>query len=53
VRRRRVAGHLIASRRLEIAAGVGAFVLGAILLHDAFEKRGQPQPLLLRPFTWW
>lgn len=51
--RRRRGGHLIADRRVEIAAGLGAFVLGGLLLRDAYEKRAQPQPLWLKPFSWW
>jgi hypothetical protein len=46
-------GHLIASRRLEIAAGLAAFALGAVLLHDAYDRRAQPQPVWLRPFSFW
>lgn len=46
-------GHIIADRRAEIAAGIGAMVVGAVLLNDAFEKRARPQPWWLRPLSWW
>lgn len=46
-------GPLIADRRLAIAAGFGSFILGAILLHDAYEGHAKDQPVWLRPFSWW
>ncbi len=46
-------GHLIANRRLEVAAGLAAFALGAALLHDAYERRAKDQPLWLRPLAFW
>lgn len=45
--------HVIADRRLEIAAGIAAFLGGAWLLHDAYERRGVDVPRLFRPFTFW
>lgn len=45
--------HLIRDRQLEVLAGLGALVLGAILLRDAYEGRGRDQPKLLRPFSFW
>lgn len=50
-RRRR--GHYIADQRAEVAAGVLAFLIGAVLLHDAYEGRGRDQPRLMRPFSFW
>jgi hypothetical protein len=44
---------LISDQRLEVVAGLGSFCLGWLLLHDAYDKRGQDQPRWLRPFTWW
>jgi hypothetical protein len=45
--------HLIRNRKVEVAAGLGAFLVGALLLHDAYDKRGVPQPVIMRPFTFW
>lgn len=45
--------HLIRNRDVEILAGLGALVLAAMLLKDAFEGRGHDQPRLLRPFSFW
>lgn len=50
VRRRR---HYIADQRAEVLAGLAAFVLGAMLLHDAYEGRGRDQPRVMRPFSFW
>lgn len=37
------------------AVGLGAvlFAAGSWCLYDAWERRGQPKPLLARPFAWW
>lgn len=45
--------HYIEDRRLEIAAGIGALLAAAALLHDAFDRRAKSMPWWLRPFTWW
>ena len=49
----RAGRFFIHDRRLEAAAGGFLFVAGAMLLHDAFERRGRPMPAVLRPFTFW
>lgn len=46
-------GHIIADRRVETAAGIGLFILAGLLLRDAYEGRGRPQPIWLRPFASW
>lgn len=46
-------GHIIADRRLETVAGIGAMIFGAVLLNDAYEKRAKSQPWWLRPLSWW
>lgn len=45
--------HYIANPHVETAAGLAAFLAGWLLLHDAYDRRGRPQPRILRPFTWW
>jgi hypothetical protein len=45
--------HWIASPQIEAATGVGLFLAGWMLLHDAYDTRGHEQPRWLRPFTWW
>ena len=46
--------HFIRDPRLEVAAGLAAFVAGWALLKDAYDDRpGREQPWWLRPFTWW
>lgn len=45
--------HLIPDRRLELAAGAAAFLLGAVLIRDAYDGRGIDQPFWLRPFSFW
>jgi hypothetical protein len=50
---KRPAGHLIGNQHLETGLGVAAFLLGWALLHDAYDRRGRDQPMLMRPFTWW
>ncbi len=50
-RRRR--GHYIGNQRAEVLAGLGFFLLGAVLLRDAYDRRGIDQPRLLRPFSFW
>lgn len=37
-------GHLIKDRKREIALGVVLFLLGALLLYDAFDARGKRMP---------
>lgn len=51
--RRAGRGHWIRNARLETAAGLAAMLGGALLLHDAYERRARQQPLWLRPFSWW
>jgi len=41
------------NKRVAIAVGLGAFALGWLALHDAWEGRGGTTPKVLRPFTWW
>jgi hypothetical protein len=48
-----VKGHLIADRRTEILLGFGLFIGGAVLLRDAYDRRGIEQPVWMRPFSWW
>lgn len=43
--------HYIADRNLEIAAGLGAIILGAFLLRDAYDARGRKQPRWLKVAT--
>jgi hypothetical protein len=45
--------RLTSNPDMAIVLGVGAFVLGAFCLYDAFEGRGRKAPLLLRPFLPW
>lgn len=45
--------HWIADARAEAFAGMAAMAAGAVLLHDAFERRSKSQPWWLRPFSWW
>jgi hypothetical protein len=45
--------HWISNQRAEVAAGIGLFLAGAVLLHDAYDGRGADQPKLLRPFSFW
>lgn len=35
---------LLQDRTVEIALGVGAFIAGAWLIHDAYENRGRKRP---------
>lgn len=48
-----MAKPLIADRRTEIAVGAGLFLLGSLLIRDAYDKRGESVPWWARPFTWW
>lgn len=45
--------HLMRDRRAEVALGVALFVGGALLLRDAYDRRGVDQPWFMRPFTFW
>lgn len=36
-----------------VVGGLLLFGLGALLLYDAYERRGQRTPRLLRPVTFW
>lgn len=36
-----------------VVGGLLLFGLGALLLYDAYERRGQKAPRVLRPFTFW
>ena len=44
---------IIRNRNTAILAGVGMFLGGALLLHDAFEGRGVDTPWWARAFTFW
>lgn len=44
---------LIPDHRVAAGLGLAALAAGWYLLHDAFERRGRDQPMILRPFTWW
>lgn len=44
---------MIRNPAIEAAAGIGAFLVGWLLLHDAYDRRGRDQPRWMRPFTWW
>lgn len=44
---------LVRNRNTAITVGVAMFLGGALLLHDAFEGRGQDTPWWARPFTFW
>jgi len=48
-----VKGHLIANRRTEACLGLAAFAAGAVLLWDAYDRRGLSTPRWARPFTFW
>lgn len=37
-------GHFIQNRTVEIAVGVTLFLIGALLLYDAFDSRGKKLP---------
>jgi hypothetical protein len=39
---------LVADRRTALAAGCAFVVLGSALLYDAFERRGQSRPWVMR-----
>lgn len=38
---------------LAAVLGIGVFVLGSLMIRDAFEGRGRSLPKPLRPFSWW
>lgn len=46
-------GHYIANANAEAMLGVGVFLVGWALLHDAYDRRGRDVPAIMRPFTWW
>jgi hypothetical protein len=48
-----VRGHIIRSRKAEIALGVAAFLAGSLLIRDAYDGRGREMPWAFRPFSWW
>lgn len=48
-----MAKHLMRNRRLEVALGFGSFLLGALLLRDAYDARNIDVPVWARPFTFW
>lgn len=37
-------GHFIQSRKTEIMVGLALFLIGAVLLYDAFDARGKKIP---------
>lgn len=36
--------HLIEDRKCEILLGLGLFLVGALLIYDAFDRRGKKVP---------
>lgn len=46
-------GLIFRDRRIGAAAGVITLVVGWLLLHDAYVRRGVKPPVPLRPFMWW
>jgi hypothetical protein len=46
-------GPIIRDRRIALWGGLALFVVGGIMLRDAYEGRGRNTPLIMRPFTWW
>lgn len=44
---------LVQNRNVAMWGGLGLFLAGAVLLHDAFEGRGRDTPLWARAFTFW
>lgn len=43
-----MSSHVIGDRKTELALGIAAFILGAWLIHDAYEGRGKTRPFALR-----
>lgn len=41
------------SQRTAVALGAALFLIGSWCLYDAWERRGQATPRILRPVTWW
>lgn len=39
---------VIANRSVAQAAGIGALVVGSLLLYDAYERRGRQRPWVMR-----
>lgn len=48
-----MAPHIVRSRPLEVGIGLVFFAAGALLLRDAYDQRGVPQPWYMRPFSFW
>lgn len=46
-------GHIMANRQAEVWLGLAAFAGGALLLWDAYDRRGIDVPRWARPFTFW
>lgn len=46
-------GHFIQDRRAEIAIGLFLFLIGALLMYDAFDGRGKPVPWPANKLTPW
>jgi hypothetical protein len=44
---------IIADQRLEMAAALGALAVFALLMKDATDDRGKPQPRWIRWATFW
>ena len=44
---------IIADRRVEMAAALGCLALFAVLMKDATDNRGRPQPRWIRWATFW
>jgi hypothetical protein len=45
--------HLMQNRRMEIALGLLAFVIGCILIYDAYDARGKRLPWPASGLTPW
>lgn len=46
-----VKGHLIPNQRTEATLGWLTLIAAALLLHDAYDRRGRDVPWWGRPFT--
>lgn len=44
---------IVQDQTTAVVLGLGCFVAGWVLLHDAWDGRGANQPWWARPFTWW
>jgi hypothetical protein len=44
---------LFRSQTTAVVVGGALFLAGSWCLYDAWERRGQHTPRVLRPFAWW